>query len=71
MSTAIREPAEYVPSGGGSFRESASNFRTLFEAMASAILPSSCRRQPPRPQESSRLAFATKWQGTASNPHFR
>jgi diguanylate cyclase (GGDEF)-like protein/PAS domain S-box-containing protein len=37
MSTAIRESAEYVPSGGRSFRESARNFRTLFETMASAI----------------------------------
>jgi diguanylate cyclase (GGDEF)-like protein/PAS domain S-box-containing protein len=37
MSTAIRESVEYVPSGGGSFRESARNFRTVFETMASAI----------------------------------
>src|ERR1700758_2458411 len=37
MSTAIREYAECVPSEGVSFRESARNFRTLFEMMASAI----------------------------------
>jgi diguanylate cyclase (GGDEF)-like protein/PAS domain S-box-containing protein len=37
MSTAIRESAECLPSEGVSFRESARNFRTLFETMASAI----------------------------------
>jgi diguanylate cyclase (GGDEF)-like protein/PAS domain S-box-containing protein len=37
MSTATRESLEYVPSGGESFPESARNFRTLFETMASAI----------------------------------
>jgi len=37
MSTAIRGSAEYVPSGGRSFRESARTFRTVFETMASAI----------------------------------
>jgi len=37
MSAPIRDSVEYVPSGGGSFRESARTFRTLFEAMASAI----------------------------------
>src|SRR5260370_18380484 len=37
MSTAIREFAECLPSEGGSFRESARAFRTIFETMASAI----------------------------------
>jgi hypothetical protein len=37
MSTTMREPAESAPSKGMSFRESARNFRTLFETMASAI----------------------------------
>ncbi len=37
MSAPIKEPAESAPSEGGSFRESARNFRTLFETMASAI----------------------------------
>jgi diguanylate cyclase (GGDEF)-like protein/PAS domain S-box-containing protein len=37
MSTAIREPAEYVASGTESLRESAKSFRTLFETMAAAI----------------------------------
>jgi diguanylate cyclase (GGDEF)-like protein/PAS domain S-box-containing protein len=37
MSAPIRESAEYVRSGGRSFQDSARNFRTLFETMASAI----------------------------------
>ena len=37
MSAPIKEPAESAPSEGGSFRESARNFRALFETMASAI----------------------------------
>jgi two-component system, cell cycle response regulator len=37
MSTTIGEPAEYAPSAGESLRESATNFRTLLETMASAI----------------------------------
>jgi diguanylate cyclase (GGDEF)-like protein/PAS domain S-box-containing protein len=37
MSAPIKEPAESAPSEAGSFRESARNFRTLFETMASAI----------------------------------
>src|ERR1700747_1526877 len=37
MSAPIREPAEFAPSEGASFLESARNFRTLFETMASAI----------------------------------
>ena len=37
MSAPIKEPAEFAPPEGGSFRESARNFRTLFETMASAI----------------------------------
>lgn len=37
MSAATREPREFAPSEGMSFRESARNFRTLFETMASAI----------------------------------
>lgn len=37
MSAPIRESVEYLPSGDGSFRESARTFRTLFETMASAI----------------------------------
>jgi hypothetical protein len=36
MSIAIIEFVEYVPSEGGSFRESARGFRTAFETMASA-----------------------------------
>src|SRR5438270_12412005 len=43
MCTPIREPAEFAPSEGGSFRESARNFRTLFETMASAIFISQGR----------------------------
>lgn len=37
MSAPTREPQEFAPSEGMSFRESARNFRTLFETMASAI----------------------------------
>lgn len=37
MSTAIGVSAEYAPPGRSSFRESARNFRTVFETMASAI----------------------------------
>ena len=37
MSTATRDSAGYVPSEDVSFRESARNFRILFETMASAI----------------------------------
>ena len=37
MSAPIREAADFAPSEGMSFRESARNFRTLFETMASAI----------------------------------
>jgi len=37
MSTAIRQSAEYVPSGDEYLRETARTFRTLFETMASAI----------------------------------
>lgn len=37
MSTAIRESAEWVPSEGGPFRESARTFRTVFETIALAI----------------------------------
>ena len=37
MSAPLREPQEFAPSEGMSFRETTRNFRTLFEAMASAI----------------------------------
>jgi diguanylate cyclase (GGDEF)-like protein/PAS domain S-box-containing protein len=37
MSAPIKEPAESAPSEAGSFRESARNFRALFDTMASAI----------------------------------
>ena len=37
MSAPIREPAEFGPSESASFLESETNFRTLFETMASAI----------------------------------
>ena len=37
MTTPIREPAEFAPSGGVSFPVSARTFCTLFQTMASAI----------------------------------
>jgi hypothetical protein len=65
VSTSVREPAEYMPSGREHLRESVRNFFALIETMASATFV--YRREflryvnlrPPKLQDLWPLAFAS------------